>query len=219
MPWASQFFLLFTTRPALTWFVVQSRIHYLIGDECLMDGVALEGLSVAGNLQLDNLVVIYQNNHVTCDGPLDLIDMEDSNAKLHASSFHVREIADGNHMHDVDAVVSVSRYSKALRGKPISSISVPTLILLAKVAGTFKAPHDAFDPESVSLSERLAEQNLSVTHHVPKSSLTYFQEREALGEQLQEQCSGIVQRYQLAQIWPSHSGKKQQAWLGVARCS
>lgn len=50
--------------------VVSSRIYCMTGDGCLMEGVALEAISLARSLQLDNLVLIYDNNQVTCDRPL-----------------------------------------------------------------------------------------------------------------------------------------------------
>ena len=50
--------------------VVKSRIYCMTGDGCLMEGVALEAISLAGHMHLDNLVLIYDNNAVTCDGPL-----------------------------------------------------------------------------------------------------------------------------------------------------
>ena len=51
--------------------VIESRIHCVTGDGCLMEGVALEAIAIAGQLKLDNLVLCYDNNQVTCDGPLD----------------------------------------------------------------------------------------------------------------------------------------------------
>ncbi|KAJ0108815.1 hypothetical protein J7T55_011306 [Diaporthe amygdali] len=62
--------------------LVQSTIWCTTGDGCLMEGVALEAISLAGHLQLDNFVLIYDNNAVTCDGPLDWINNEDINAKM-----------------------------------------------------------------------------------------------------------------------------------------
>jgi dihydroxyacetone synthase len=66
-----------------------------------MEGVALEGkanpphtvlvlthfiaISLAGHLQLDNLVLLYDDNQVTCDGPLEWINTEDINPKMRAS--------------------------------------------------------------------------------------------------------------------------------------
>lgn len=50
--------------------MIKSRIYCITGDGCLMEGVALETIAIAGRLGLDNLVLCYDNNEVTCDGPL-----------------------------------------------------------------------------------------------------------------------------------------------------
>lgn len=51
--------------------IINSRVYCVTGDGCLMEGVALEAIAVAGHLKLDNLVLCYDKNQVTCDGPLD----------------------------------------------------------------------------------------------------------------------------------------------------
>ncbi|KAJ0291552.1 hypothetical protein Brms1b_005505 [Colletotrichum noveboracense] len=181
--------------------VVQSRIYCMTGDGCLMEGVALEAISLAGSMQLDNLVLIYDNNQVTCDGPLDWINTEDVNAKMRASGWHVLEIADGNH--DVSAVVSALRFAKSLKGKPVF-INIRTVIGLGtNVAGTFKAHHGAFDAESVAMSKRLAGQDPTATHQVPQPSLDYFRERKTRGKELEEEWNSMLQKY--ASAYPEKS--------------
>lgn len=51
-------------------------------DGCLMERVALEAMSLAGSLGLGNLMLLYDNSQVTCDGPLDWINTEDVNSKM-----------------------------------------------------------------------------------------------------------------------------------------
>ena len=133
--------------------IIQSRIYCMTGDGCLMEGVAMEAISLAGSLQLDNLVLLYDNNQVTCDGPLDWINTEDINTKMRACGWHVLDILEGSH--DVQSIVSALNLAKAYKGKP-TFINISTVIGLGtKVAGTFKAHHGAFDKESVELSKRL----------------------------------------------------------------
>lgn len=176
--------------------VVSSRVYCMTGDGCLMEGVALEAMSLAGNLKLDNLVVIYDNNQVTCDGPLDWINEEDVNAKLRACGWHVLEVADGSY--DVKALLSALEYARTLTGKPVF-INVRTIIGLGTAtAGTFKAHHGVFDAESVALSKTLAGQDPSTTHQIPEASLKYFRERKQHGQKLQSEWDDLVKRYQSA---------------------
>ncbi|OBT68936.1 hypothetical protein VE03_01289 [Pseudogymnoascus sp. 23342-1-I1] len=176
--------------------VVNSRVYCMTGDGCLMEGVALEAISLAGSLQLDNLVLIYDNNQVTCDGPLDWINVEDVNAKMRACGWHVLEVADGSY--DVQALVSALRYAETLDGKPVF-INVRTVIGLGTSnAGTYKAHHGPIDAESVALSKRLAGQDPSTTHEVPPAALEYFRERKQRGQQLQGEWDDLIGRYQSA---------------------
>lgn len=168
----------------------------MTGDGCLMEGVALEAISLAGNLGLDNLVLIYDNNQVTCDGPLEWINVEDVNAKMGACGWHVIDVTDGSY--DVQALVSALRQAEAVTGKPVF-INVRTVIGLGtSCAGTAKAHHGVFDAESVALSKRLAGQDPSVTHQIPPAALDYFRERKQRGRELQSAWQALLDRYRAA---------------------
>lgn len=173
--------------------VVKSRIYCMTGDGCLMEGVALEAISLAGSLGLDNLVMIYDNNQVTCDGPLHWINTEDVNNKMRASGWHVLEIPDGSY--DVDAIVSSLRLAKSLVNKPVFINIRTTIGLGTKTAGTFKAHHGSFDEESVTLSKRLAGQDPSISHRIPDDCLLYFEELKTRGEHLQREWETLMVAY------------------------
>ncbi|KAI0423449.1 Transketolase, thiamine diphosphate binding domain-containing protein [Xylaria sp. FL1042] len=174
--------------------LVQSRVYCMTGDGCLMEGVALEAISLAGSLGLDNLVLIYDNNQVTCDGPLEWINTEDVNAKMRATGWHVLEVDDA--CYDVGAIVSTLVYAKTLKGKPIF-INARTIIGVGtSVAGTYKAHHGIFDEESIALSKRLAGQDPSTTHAIPLDALDYFRKCKRQGEQLEFNWNDLIQRYE-----------------------
>lgn len=173
--------------------VVQSRIYCMTGDGCLMEGVALEAISLAGSLELDNLVLLYDDNQVTCDGPLDWINTEDVNAKMRACGWHVLEVSDG--CYDVQAVVSALNLAKTVKGRP-TFVNIRTVIGLGtSVAGTYKAHHGSFDKESVRESKILAGQDPEVTHQVPDGPLSFFRERKAHGVALEKSWSTILDGY------------------------
>jgi dihydroxyacetone synthase len=176
--------------------VVQSRIYCMTGDGCLMEGVALESIALAGHLQLDNLVLIYDNNQVTCDGPLEWINTEDINAKMRACGWHVLEVADGSY--DVQAIVTALNFAKTLRSKP-TFVNVHTVIGLGtQAAGTAKAHHGTFDQASIEKSKKVGLQDPSVMYQIPEASLAYFRERKSHGEALQREWDALEQRYSSA---------------------
>ena len=61
--------------------VVNNMTYVMIGDACLQEGVGLEAVSLAGHWKLNNLCIIYDNNSITCDGPVDIVSSEDITRK------------------------------------------------------------------------------------------------------------------------------------------
>ncbi|KAJ8103387.1 transketolase [Lipomyces tetrasporus] len=76
--------------------LIQSKIYCTTGDGGLMEGVAVEAMAVAGHLGLDNLIVLYDNNAVTCDGPQEWIVSENNNAKVQSMGWRTIDIFDGD---------------------------------------------------------------------------------------------------------------------------
>ncbi|KAI0905173.1 Transketolase, thiamine diphosphate binding domain-containing protein [Ustulina deusta] len=174
--------------------LVQSRVYCMTGDGCLMEGVALEAISLAGSLGLDNLVLVYDNNQVTCDGPLEWINTEDVNAKMRATGWHVLDIQDA--CYDVRAIVSALDYAKTLKGKPIF-INARTIIGVGTAAaGTYKAHHGVFDQDSITLSKKMAGQDPTATHTINPKTLEYFRACKTQGEQLEATWNTLLQKYE-----------------------
>lgn len=195
-------------KPSLR--VVQSRIYCMTGDGCLMEGIALEAISLAGSLGLDNLVLIYDNNAVTCDGPLDWINTEDVNGKFRASGWYVLDVLDGNY--DVSGITTAFEEAKSLHGKP-TMINIRTVIGLGtKAAGTFKAHHGAIDAESIGQAKSLAGQDPSTTHMLPVSVLAYFRERVEHGKELEAQWNKLVAEHE--RLFPELAAELNQRSLG-----
>lgn len=165
----------------------------MTGDGCLMEGVALEAVALAGHLQLNNLVLLYDNNQVTCDGPLDWINTEDINAKMRACGWYVLDIFDGSY--DVQSIVTALNHSHAVADKPVF-INIRTVIGIGtSVAGTAKAHHGAFEAETVADSKKAAGQDPSTSHEVPERALSYFRERKSFGKRLESDWEDLVRRY------------------------
>jgi transketolase len=89
--------------------LVDHHTYVIAGDGDLMEGVTAEAVSLAGHLQLDKLIVLYDDNQITIDGGTDLSFTEDVSARFAAYGWHTQKI-DG---HDRDAVHTAIRAAQS----------------------------------------------------------------------------------------------------------
>ena len=89
--------------------------YVIAGDGCLEEGISHEAASLAGHLQLGRLVYVYDDNHITIDGPTELSLDDDPGERFRAYGWHVDEI--GEAANDVDALEAALRAGPG-RGGP-----------------------------------------------------------------------------------------------------
>lgn len=100
-----------------------STVYCMCGDGCLMEGVAYEALSLAGTLNLNNFVLIYDCNKVTIEGKLDLAFLENIPLRFKAIGFDVKKVKNGNDTREISKAILSARKSK----RP-AIVIVPTVI-------------------------------------------------------------------------------------------
>ncbi len=132
--------------------VIDHRTWFICSDGDLMEGISHEASSIAGFLRLDKLVGIYDDNHISLDGPTSLSFGEDIPARFGAYGWRVLRVADGNDTEELAA-----RFSEAA-----VSDGRPTLICCHTHIG-FGSPnkHDSssahgspLGPEEVALTKK-----------------------------------------------------------------
>lgn len=183
--------------------IIKSRIYCTTGDGCLQEGVALEALTIAGHLGLDNLTLCYDNNAVTCDGPLDWIVSEDVNARMRAIGWDVIDVFDGDT--SVDDIVAALQLAKAQVNKP-TFINIRTTIGYATAAaGTFKSHHGTYSDDDAAIYSDAA-------HAITNQTSSYFRRSVERGKDLEEEWRAAFETY--AKAHPELSRELQGRMTG-----
>ncbi|KAJ5612720.1 hypothetical protein N7510_005914 [Penicillium lagena] len=186
--------------------IITSKIYCTTGDGCLQEGVAQEAMAIAGHLGLNNLILCYDNNQVTCDGPLSWIVSEDTNARMRALGWDVIDVWDGNN--SVDDIVSALRLARASTHKP-TFINIRTVIGFGtSTAGTFKSHHGTYSDEDAGLygNEGMA------THTLSNQTKRFFSELVVCGKALEEKWDKLVNSW--TTIYPNESEQLQKRMAG-----
>ena len=125
--------------------IVDHHTWVMAGDGCLMEGVSQEALTLAGHLKLSKLVVFFDDNGITIDGPVSMADRTDQVARFAASGWHVQAV-DGHDPEAIDAAI------RAAKESPLPSlIACKTHIALGSAAQDTAKGHGALtDPQVVA---------------------------------------------------------------------
>jgi transketolase len=126
------------------------NIYAVCGDGCLMEGVASEAASLAGHLGLDDLCWIYDNNHISLDGPTRVTFTEDVTTRFLGYGWNVLRVGDANDLGRIEHALDVFRQTKGR----------PTLIVLDSHIG-YGSPH--LVDTSAAHGEPLGEEETRLT--------------------------------------------------------
>ncbi|MBV8565334.1 MAG: transketolase [Methylobacteriaceae bacterium] len=126
--------------------VVDHMTYVLASDGDLMEGISHEAISIAGHLRLNKLIVLYDDNGISIDGPLSLADSVDQVKRFQAANWNAERI-DGQ---DPEAILHA--ICKAQASDKPSLIACRTTIGYGapKRAGTNKAHGEALGAEEVA---------------------------------------------------------------------
>ncbi len=132
--------------------VVDHRTWVIASDGDIMEGVSSEASSLAGHLGLGKLTVLYDDNHISIDGPTDIAFSEDVLQRYEAYGWHVQRVEDGS---DPDAVLKAVLTARAEAERP-SLIAVRTTIGYGSphLAGTSKVHGSILGEEEAAATKR-----------------------------------------------------------------
>ncbi len=198
--------------------LVDHHTYVLAGDGCLMEGISHEAISLAGHLKLRKLIVLFDDNEVSIDGPTSLADSTDQIARFKAAGWNAERI-DGHDMNAVARAIESAKVSdrpSLIACRTVIGRGAPTKAGGAaahgaplgpeEVAGARKNlgwPHAAFDvPDEILQSWRAAGRRGRNARQQWRARLQIAEKKEAFERALQgdyaEALASALRDYKIA---------------------
>ncbi len=170
------------------------KIICLAGDGCMMEGISSEASSLAGHLQLDNLILVHDANEISLDGPLQESCSENMKARYLAYGFDVYDL-DG---YDFDAMDKLFTHLRENQQKP-AFIQMKTIIGKGSPhkAGSSKAHGSPLGVEEVIESKRalgIPEEDF----YVPQQALNFMQAKLPKCAELERRWNELFSKWKLS---------------------
>ena len=179
--------------------IIDHYTYVVAGDGCLQEGISHEACSFAGHNKLGKLIMLYDSNNITIDGPTHISFTEDTRKRFEAYGWQVLEI-DG---HDYDQINSAIAEAKKEKSKP-SIIICKTIIGFGSPnrAGTSKAHGEPFPAEEIELMKEKLGLPKDKSFFVPNEISDLRTKTQEKGENLESQWN---------ELWENYKNKNQEA--------
>lgn len=174
--------------------IIDGFTYAIAGDGCLMEGVASEAASLAGHLQLGNLIVFYDDNHITIDGDIKVAFTEDVNKRFEAYGWETITVADGNT--DLQAIADAVKEAKKETNKP-TLIKVSTIIGYGSKAQGTHGVHGAplKKDDIIALKTRWG-FDPTKSFEAPKEVYDYYGETVKKNQAIETEWNELYAQYQ-----------------------
>ncbi|MFH2092886.1 MAG: transketolase [Pseudomonadota bacterium] len=190
--------------------LVNHYTYAMCGDGDLMEGVALEAISLAGHLGLGKLILIYDDNSITIEGPTSIAFTEDVKAKFEAQNWHVVTVDDGN---DLEAIQRAIQAGKDAVSRP-TLIKVKTHIAYGSpnMQDSSNAHGSPLGAEEIKLTKRFYGVPEDQTFYVPEEVLENCRKAILFGNGFETSWQTIFDDYK--NKFPAQAGQFVDAISG-----
>lgn len=172
--------------------IVDHHTYVLAGDGDLMEGISHESSALAGTLGLGKLILFYDDNLISLDGPTELSYNDDVLERFKAYHWHTQRVADGNDLKAIEAAIEAA---KAETTKP-SIIAVRTVIGYGSPkAGTNKVHGEALGAADTAATKKFFGFPEDQSFYVPDDALANWRKAVDRGATSEGEWKQLFARY------------------------
>ncbi len=174
--------------------IVNHFIYGIVSDGDLMEGVSHEAASLAGHLQLGNIIYLYDDNQITIDGSTDLSFTEDRIERFKAYGWHVQSVEDGNDVEGIEAAIRAAQTEKV---RP-SLVSVRTHIGYGspQKQDTSSAHGEPLGAEEIKLTKENLGWPVDPAFLIPGNARNHFRQALDKGRTLEKEWTDRFEAYE-----------------------
>jgi transketolase len=172
--------------------IVDHYTYVIASDGDMMEGVSSEAASLAGMLKLGKLIVLYDDNHVSLEGPTAVAFTEDVCGRFRSYGWQVLRVPDGNNLDAVDAAI---RLAQAEKGQPSLLVVRTHIGYGSPKQDTFEAHGEPLGPEATRKTKEKLGWPLDPTFYIPEEARVHFRKAVERGAQLESQWKDGFEDY------------------------
>jgi len=178
-------------KPGFT--LVDNYTYTFFGDGCAMEGVASEAASMAGHLQLGNLIAVYDDNHISIDGDTKCAFTEDVTKRFESYGWHVIWVKDGDH--DYEGIEAAIKAAKEVKDKPTMIRLTTTIGFGSKLQGTGGVHGNALKEDDAKHVKAKFGFDPEQSFVVPQEVYDLYHKHAAEGAAAEKEWDSLFEKY------------------------
>lgn len=194
--------------------IVDHTTYAIVSDGDLMEGISSEAASLAGTLGLGKLIYLYDDNHISIEGPTEVAFGEEVKSRFEGYGWHVGRVTDGTDIVAIERAIEVVRADDR-----------PSLIMVrnhigfgSPVQDTAAVHGDPLGPDGVAATRQALGWSAESPFFVPDEAAVHFARSRDEGRQRHAEWSDLLNRYReeypesAAELDDAINGRAPQGW-------
>ncbi|THU87040.1 dihydroxyacetone synthase [Dendrothele bispora CBS 962.96] len=173
--------------------LIKNYTYVFCGDGCLMEGVASEAASLAGHLQLGNLIVVYDDNHISIDGDTNVAFTENVDQRFMSYGWQVLVVENGDT--DLASIHNAIAAAKQEKNKPTIIRLKTTIGYGSKQQGTHGVHGSPLKADDIQALKTKFGLPADQSFYVPQATYDAYAEVAKRGAALEAEWNSLLTAY------------------------